>query len=42
MAQAARLIALGAKFVRENARDHYVVLVDPEGNEDDVCAVDGI
>ena len=41
-AQVARLIALGAKFVRENARDQYVVLVDPEGNEFCVCAVDQI
>jgi catechol 2,3-dioxygenase-like lactoylglutathione lyase family enzyme len=41
-AQVARLIALGAKFVRENARDHYVVLVDPEGNEFCVCTVDQI
>ncbi len=41
-AQVARIIALGAKFVRENARDQYVVLVDPEGNEFCVCTVDQI
>ena len=41
-AQVARLIALGAQFVRENDRDHYVVLIDPEGNEFCVCTVDQI
>ena len=38
-AQVARLIGLGARFVRECAEDAYVVLLDPEGNEFCVCAV---
>ncbi len=41
-AQVARLIGLGARFVRENAEDEYVVLIDPEGNEFCVCAVEEI
>ena len=38
-AQVARLVGLGARIVRENVRDRYVVLRDPEGNEFCVCAV---
>jgi catechol 2,3-dioxygenase-like lactoylglutathione lyase family enzyme len=38
-AEVARLIRLGARFVRENTNDEYVVLLDPEGNEFCVCAV---
>jgi catechol 2,3-dioxygenase-like lactoylglutathione lyase family enzyme len=38
-AEVARLIELGARFVRENVKDGYVVLLDPEGNEFCVCAV---
>jgi catechol 2,3-dioxygenase-like lactoylglutathione lyase family enzyme len=36
-----RLVALGARFVREHADpdDTYVVLLDPEGNEFCVCEV---
>ena len=41
-AEVARLIALGARFVRENTEDEYVVLLDPEGNEFCVCAVPAI
>ena len=39
-----RLTALGARFVRhhEDARDDYVVMTDPEGNEFCVCAVSGL
>ena len=39
-----RLTALGARFVRhhEDARDDYVVMTDPEGNEFCVCAVTGL
>ena len=37
--QVARLIGLGARFVRENVEEQYVVLLDPEGNEFCVCAV---
>ena len=37
--EVARLIALGARFVRESTKDEYVVLLDPEGNEFCVCAV---
>lgn len=39
-AQVARLIVLGARYVREHVRDGYVVLLDPEGNEFCVCTVD--
>jgi catechol 2,3-dioxygenase-like lactoylglutathione lyase family enzyme len=38
-AQVARLIGLGARFVRQNDEDRYVVLLDPEGNEFCVCSV---
>jgi catechol 2,3-dioxygenase-like lactoylglutathione lyase family enzyme len=38
-AQVARLVGLGARYVRENVKDAYVVLHDPEGNEFCVCAV---
>lgn len=37
--QVARLVALGARFVRKSVEDAYVVLLDPEGNEFCVCAV---
>ncbi len=37
--QVDRLIALGARFVREDVEDGFVVLLDPEGNEFCVCAV---
>ncbi len=38
-AQVARLVQLGARFVREDVKDRYVVLLDPEDNEFCVCAV---
>lgn len=42
-AQVARLTGLGAQFVRRSPTGgDYVVLVDPEGNEFCVCAVDEI
>jgi hypothetical protein len=44
-AQVARLIDLGARFVRlpdEGDDDDYVVLAHPEGNEFCVCKVDAI
>ena len=41
-AQVARLVGLGATFVRENVSDEYVVLADPEGNQFCVCAVPSI
>jgi catechol 2,3-dioxygenase-like lactoylglutathione lyase family enzyme len=39
--QVARLIGLGARFVRKGVEDDddYVVLADPEGNEFCVCEV---
>jgi catechol 2,3-dioxygenase-like lactoylglutathione lyase family enzyme len=37
--QVARLVGLGARWVRESVADEYVVLLDPEGNEFCVCQV---
>jgi catechol 2,3-dioxygenase-like lactoylglutathione lyase family enzyme len=43
-AEVARLIGLGARFVRhsDEVDDDYVVLLDPEGNEFCVCAVEAV
>jgi catechol 2,3-dioxygenase-like lactoylglutathione lyase family enzyme len=38
-AQVDRLLDLGARYVRRNEQDDYVVLLDPEGNEFCVCTV---
>ncbi|HUY64865.1 MAG TPA: VOC family protein [Acidimicrobiales bacterium] len=40
-AEEARLVALGARFVRRHEGDGYVVLLDPEDNEFCICHVSG-
>jgi catechol 2,3-dioxygenase-like lactoylglutathione lyase family enzyme len=37
--QVARLIGLGARYVRESLANGYTVLLDPEGNEFGGCSV---